>query len=949
MNTRLGPHRLAQGGLIDRTRCVPFQFNGRALFGCAGDTLASALLANGIRTVARSFKFHRPRGIYSCGAEEPNALVQLGTGAHTLPAVRATVTGLLPGLEARSVRGWPSVRLDLLRLLDFTAPLWAAGFYNKTFIWPTWHSYESLIRRMAGFGTAPRAADPDRYETRNLHCDVVVVGGGPAGLEAAIEAGRTGKRVVLVEQEAHWGGRSRWVEAADSALHRACEVLLEQIRTLPSIRLMPSTAATGVYDHNVVALLERVDPQHAASPRERFWTVRAGQLVLATGTIEQPLIFSNNDRPGIVLAGAAQHYLHRYGVAIGSRVLVATNNDSVYALASDLSAAGVTVVGVVDSRQEVAEALRETLRRLSIPHFTGSLPVNTRGMAQLRGVTVGRLNREATEVTSVQDMTCDALAVSGGFNPELALFAQAGGRLRYDEASGALIPMDRHPSIDIVSGGARPLPVGARVSPVGDAKRQWVDLLHDVTVADLQLALRENYTSVEHVKRYTTVGMAADQGKTSAPASLDVLSRLRAIPAADLGYTTLRPPVTPVTLGAIAGREIGPRFAPFRQLPLHAWHVAHGGVIQEIGQWQRPVAYLREGETREDAFRREAQAVRTGVGLFDGSSLGKIEIKGPDALAFLDRFYINDLTTLKPFRARYGFMLRETGVLFDDGTVVQLAPDHYLITTTSGNSGRVAEWLEEWHQCEWPALRVAILPVTEGWATLSLAGPESRRVLAKVASHIDLSGEAFPHLAVREATVKGIPARIYRVSFTGELTYEINVPTLQAGGVWEALLTAGAGEGIQPFGLDALMLLRLEKGFLHLGADTDGTSIPGDIGWGLVAASKNADFIGKRSLRLPEHVRPDRMQLVGLLREAGAPFVIGTHLRLGNSSHPTDGWITSAGVAVQTREPIALALLRAGRARIGDDVELFDLGTSAGRARVVSPPFYDPRGERMHG
>jgi sarcosine oxidase subunit alpha len=944
-----GPYRLPSGGAVDRSVRIPFQFNGNAFVGSAGDTLASALLANGVRTVARSFKFHRPRGIFSCGAEEPHALVQLHAGAHAVPAARATVTELLSGLEARSHRGWPSLGFDLGRVLDALAPLWAAGFYNKTFIWPSWHAYEGLIRRMAGLGYAPRLPDPDRYENTHLHCDVLVIGGGHSGLQAARVFGRAGARVVLVEQDPQLGGARAWQPATPEVQGSGEEAdeTVQRLTQLPNVRLLTRTTATGFYDHQVVTLLERVPPDTDGGLRERYWIVRADKVVLATGTIEQPLIFAHNDRPGIILARAAREYLHRFGVSVGTQILIATNNDSAYALAADLKQSSIPVLGIADSRHQVPQALRAAMQLLNVPLFSGSIPIDTKGFSALSSVRLGRLSRDGAYITSSHSVECDALAVSGGFNPALALYAQAGGRLIYDEASGALLPRAPVACVEISGSASESLPIGPRVSPVGSPHRKWVDLLHDVTVADLELALRENFSGIEHVKRYTTVGMAADQGKTSAATSLEIVGRLRGLAPAELGHTTLRPPVVPVTLGAIAGRETRERFAPHRTLPMHDWHVGYGALMQEFGQWRRPVVYLKAAETREQAMRREGRAVRTSMGLLDGSSLGKIEVQGPDALAFLDRFYINDLTTLKPYRARYGLMLRETGTLLDDGTVVMLAKDRFLLTTTSSNAGRVTQWLEEWHQCEWPELRVAILPVTECWATLQVAGPRARELMKRLPSDVDFSAERFPHLSMREGTLCGMLARIYRVSFTGELTYEINVPTQQGPVLWEALLEAG-GDALEPFGLDALMLLRLEKGFLHLGSDTDGTSIPDDVGWGKVAANKKGDYIGKRSLRLPEHLRSDRLQLVGLLGEFSKPFVIGSHLRVQDSRAATDGWVTSAGTAVLTGEPIALAMVRSGRARIGETIVLYDAGMRIGNARIVSLPFFDPPGDRMN-
>jgi sarcosine oxidase, subunit alpha len=944
-----GPYRLEDGGQLDRTRAIPFRFDGRILTGHPGDTLASALLANGVRTVARSFKFHRPRGIYSCGMEEPSALVQLGRGARKTPTCRAPTIELHEGLEAFSQAGWPSVRFDLGRAFDFTAPLWSAGFYNKTFIWPKWRLYEGIIRQLAGLGRAPSERDPDRYDVGNIHCDMLVVGGGRSGLTAALEAARAGARVVLVEQQQVLGGRVAWdgSRVGDRSAASWVSGVSSELNHL-GVQVLSRTTAVAYHDHDVVMLLERVTEECPPSARERLWIVRAQRVALATGVIEQPLIFDNNERPGIMLAGAMHEYLCRYGVAAGTRVVIATNNDSAYALASDLRSAGVQVVALTDTRREgeIPEAPRTLMRNLGVSWFPRAIPIDTRGFAALKELSIGRLSDDSGGVEACQTFECDALAVSGGFSPAVQLFAQAGGKLQYEETSRVLRPVAPHASIRIVGSAAELVAAGPRVSPVGNTRRQWVDLLHDVTVADLELAQRENYTHVEHVKRYTTLGMAPDQGKTATAAALDVLARLRNVSASTLGHTTLRPPLTPVTLGAIVGRETGERFAPKRLLPMHDWHVACGAILHDFGGWQRPVAYPRGGETRAQAAWREQRAVRSRAGLFDGSSLGKIELKGPDALEFLDHFYINNLRNLQAGRARYGLMLRETGILFDDGTVVALAPDHLLITTTSGNAQRVYQWLEEWQQCEWPTLRVAITPVTEQWATVAIAGPKARSILARLDTDIDFSNTAFPHLAMREGRLAGLPARIYRVSFTGELTYEINVPADAAPQLWNALIGEGDLDGIQPLGTDALMTLRLEKGFLHLGADTDGTTVPDDVGWGKVASSKRADFIGKRSLTLPEHVKRDRLQLVGLT--AVAPFITGSHLRLNPSFHPTDGWITSAGIASASEEPIAMAMLRGGREHIGKDLAIYDAGKLIGQARVVTLPFYDPSGDRLN-
>jgi sarcosine oxidase subunit alpha len=955
--SRRGPYRLATGGRVDRSRAVRFSFDGRELSGLEGDTVASALLANGVRVVGRSFKYHRPRGIFSAGVEEPNALVRLHRGAHVVPSARATITPLSASLAVGTHTGWPSVRFDLFRVLDFVKPLFAAGFYNKTFIWPAWHWYEGAIRRMAGLGLAPEERDPSRYHLRNIHCEVLIVGGGVAGLRAAAEAAQRGARVLLVEQESELGGAQRWDgSGADGQPSRQwIESTLRRLAENPDVKILTRTTATSYHEHNVLGMVERVGEDTTVGLRERYWVVRTKRIVLATGAIEQPLIFSNNDRPGIMLAGAARRYLHGYGVAPGRRVVVATNNDSAYAAALDLRQAGVDIAAVLDSRPAVSQDLVTALQQRQITLRTGVLPVDTSGFGALKRVTAGCISEDGERVLETFGIEANALLVSGGWSPTLHLLAQAGGKLQYDGKTGALEPAMVPPAFELVGAaagieGQGAYAIGPRVSPVGDTNAQWVDLRHDVVVSDLELAQRENFTSIEHVKRHTTVGMSVDQGKTSNAAALQIVGRIRGKAPSELGYTTLRPPFMPVTLGAIAARDIGERFAPARHSPLHAWHASHGALLEDYGEWKRPAAYLRTGETRADAIRREARAVRTSGGIYDGSSLGKIEIHGPDAKDFLDRFYINNLLTLQPGKARYGLMLRENGVIFDDGTVVALAPDRLLMTTTSGGALRVGAWLEDWRQCEWPNLRVSITPVTDQWATVALTGVHARTLLQRLRPDFDVSNEAFPHLGMREGRVLGMPARIYRVSFSGELTYEINVPASSALTLWETLLQEGGPLGITPYGLESLMLMRLEKGFLHIGSDTDGTTVPDDVGWGKVAANKSKHYIGKRSLSLAQNVRADRLQLVGLQGVGAESLPMGSHLLLRgrNSARPSDGWITSAGRGSLDDKPIALAMLSAGRAAVGREVTVHDGGRLVCRAEVVAPSFYDPTGARMN-
>jgi sarcosine oxidase, subunit alpha len=911
---------------------VEFRFDGQVVRGIQGDTVASALLANGFRVVSRSFKFHRPRGIFSAGVEEPNALVQLHSGALSIPCARSTLIPLSAGLEVSSEAGWPNVSFDALRAIDVVHSVFAAGFYNKTFVWPSWHVYEPIIRKLAGFGRAPTGPDPDRYETRHAHCDVLVIGGGSAGIEAAQVAGAAGQRVILVEQDEHFGGD------------------VSSLANLSNVQVLSRTAAVAYYDHDLVTLAEAVAGDRGAHrPRERLWLMRAGRVVLATGAIEQPLIFSNNDRPGVMLAGAALKFLRRDAIAPGREVIVATNNDSAYIVARELRRAGVNITAIVDSRESPPDELMKEMKALEIGVHSHSLPIDTKGFGALKRVTIATLG-QGRSVSNIQHFACDALLVSGGWSPTLHLFAQAGGKLKFSESTRTFEPVSVHPNIEIVGAAGQPLPayLGERVSPVGNTARQWVDLRHDVTVSDIELSVRENFTAVEHIKRYTTLGMSVDQGKVGQVPGIEVIARTRGVRPSELGHTTFRPPFVPVTLGTLVGRNIGDLYAPIRRTPLYALQASAGALFEDFGEWQRAAALPRAGESREQAMAREVKLIRNGVGLYDASPLGKIELVGPDALEFADRFYINNLATLKMGRARYGIMLRETGIIFDDGTVVVLDKDRVLLTTTSSGAGRVAQWLEEWRQCEWLKLRVVVVPVTDQWATVALTGQHARTILERLKPECDVSNEAFPHLGFRATKLLGSEARIYRVSFSGELTYEINVPAHKGPALWASLLEEGRSFGIEPFGVDALLHLRMEKGFLHVGADTDGTTVPDDVGFGKPAASKQSHYIGKRSLKLPEHVRLDRLQLIGLAGESVAALPVGSHLRLPGSGEATDGWITSAGALSTEGTPVAMAMLRAGRNQMNQVVTVHDGGRVVTSARVVVPMFYDPSGARMN-
>lgn len=880
--------RLPHGGRIDRSRPLRFTFNGRQYAGYDGDTLASALLANDVTLLGRSFKLHRPRGIFSAGLEEPGALVTVGEGGARDVSLRATEVLLREGLVAQSQNCWPSVGFDLGAINGLIGRFLPAGFYHKTFMWPRWSWYEPAIRRMAGLGRIGDAPDPDRYAKRFHHCDLLVVGAGPAGIAAAKAAAQGGAEVTMVDAN--------------------------DIDAIPGVRCLPRTTAFGYYDDNFVAAIEK--------PRQRLWKIRAAEVILATGATERPLVFENNDLPGIMLASAVRDYAKRFAVAAGKRVVMFANNDSGRRCAQELNDLGVRVVATIDSRE-------------------GACVVRAHGNRRIAAVDVRRANG------AIERIDCDVLAVSGGWNPNLHLYSQAGGKLRYDETLATFLP-DLSPQkvrcVGAAAGeGLDPLAPHWR-SP-GDARRQWVDLQYDVTVADIELAAREGFSSVEHLKRYTSVGMAPDQGKTSNVNALAILGEVTGRAIRDVGTTTFRPPYHPVTIGALAGPRVGALAQRYRRLPV-TWHEKNGGVMEDHSGWLRAACYPRAGESQRDAITREVRAARSQAALFDSSSLGKIEVFGPDAAEFLNRLYINNVRTLKPGRLRYGMMLSENGIIKDDGVFACLAPDHYLVCTSSAGARDIHFWMEEWLQCEWRALDVRIAQQTAQWATLTVSGPNARNLVSRLELGLDLSPQAFPHMHMRDAAWNGIAMRVRRASFTGEASYKLDIGADHAEALWQKLLELGTIDGVTPLGMEALDVLRVEKGFLEVGVDTDGETTPLDVGWGEAIAKKPDDFIGRRSLRRPEQQRADRLQLVGLLPEDPQQMLpVGVHA-LGERGEVI-GHVTSSCGSPSLQRSLAMGRISAGVRRMGEIVNV-DVNGAIHRVRIADRAFYDPKGARLN-
>ena len=998
--------RIQTGGrLIDRTKSVTFKFNGRKLQGYAGDTLASALLANDQMLVGRSFKYHRPRGVVASGAEEPNALVNMGEGAFFEPNQRATTTEVFDGLTATSQNHWPTLEFDVGAINSYLSRFLPAGFYYKMFMYPRafWkHVYEPFIRQSAGLGKAPKQKDGSDYEHFYAFYDVVVIGGGIAGLQAAKTAAAAGAKVLVMEQTADWGGRAvvDGVEINGASADEFVAATVAELQAMDNVTLKTRMMGAGVYDHGYLLGYERVtdhDPS-LAGPRHRLWRIRTAQIISATGAIERPLSFAGNDIPGVLLASAVRDYLVNWGVSIGDRTIVVTNNDDAYRTAIALKQAGLSVPMILDARASGGGALAQQARDMGIRVENGKAIAKVHGGKRVTAVSICD---QAGEGVVLDTIDCDAVAMSGGWSPVVHLYSHCGGKLNWDAEQVMFRPdLTRMPTnqngqgfvmpagtangemstaasladataraMDVVAALGKSAPkVTAPTAAAEDAAaiepvwmmpqganiklrmKTWLDYQNDVKVSDVQLAAQEGYESVEHTKRYTTLGMATDQGKLSNINGLATLSGALNADIPQVGTTTFRPPYTPISLASIAGSARDEVFQPIRKTPMHEWHIANGADFEPVGHWRRPYCFPRAGETKAQAVEREILQTRKSLGLLDASTLGKIIVKGPDAGKFMDMMYTNMMSTLKVGKCRYGLMCSENGFLSDDGVVARIDENTFLCHTTTGGADRIHAHMEEWLQTEWWDWKVYTANVTEQYAQVAVVGPNARKVLEKLGG-MDVSKEALGFMEWADGTLGGFNARVYRISFSGELSYEIAVPASQGRAFWDALMAAGAEFNVMPYGTEALHVMRAEKGFIMIGDETDGTIIPQDLGLNWAISKKKEDFIGKRAQQRTFMVDPKRWKLVGLETTDGSvipdgAYAVGEGVN-ANGQRNMVGRVTSTYYSPTLGRGIAMGLVLDGPDRMGETIEFPKVGGGSVFAKIVDQVFYDKEGTKQ--
>ena len=995
--------RVKTSKFIDETTRVSFKFNGSNYYGYKGDTLASALIANGIHLVGRSFKYHRPRGIMTAGSEEPNAIVQLNNNsARSEPNVRATEVEIYDGLEASSQNCWPSVNFDIGGINNFLSPLLPAGFYYKTFMWPAsfWEKYEYFIRKSAGLGKSPTESDPDIYDHKYIHCDVLVIGGGISGIIAAKTAAKNGLDTLLIDEKPNLGGSTIFQNSDHHKINNQTssswlEKEISEIESLENLQVKTRTSAAAFHGYNFVLARENLTDHLSLEDRknkvrQRLLKIRAKKVITATGSLERPMIFNNNDRPGILLSSAIKKYVDFYGVACGTSNVLFTNNDSAYETALSLFKKGIQIKAIIDIRENTSSKIIDEIESHGIKIYKSYTIVDTEGYKKINKISIMQLSKDGQSVVGSKiNLDCDCLGVSGGWTPAVHLFTQSGGKLKFREEDHVFVP-NTYPSKQISIGSCNgefeldeilklvPLQIknfldvektdyenlSVEVSKNLSKRNIWllpsdkvigktkpfVDFQNDATAKDIKLALREGFRSIEHVKRYTTTGMGTDQGKLGNMHALGIIAETAGVKMGELGTTTFRPPYTPLSFGTIVGRNVGEYFDIFRRTPIHDWHVKNNAEFENVGQWKRAWYYPINGENMHQAVQRESKAARESAGILDASTLGKIDIQGTDASEFLNRVYTNAWSKLEIGKCRYGLMLHEDGMVYDDGVTTRLDENHYIMTTTTGGAANVMGKLEDYLQTEWPELDVYLTSVTDHYATISVCGPNSKKIVSKVIPDLDFSDESFPHMSFKNSKIGNIKCRVMRISFTGEHSYEINIQASFGKSVWEKCMEAGKEFNITPYGTETMHLLRAEKGFIIVGQDTDATMTPIDLQMDWIVSKKKYDFIGKRSLYRSDTIREDRKQLVGLLTDD--PQIVleeGAQIVEDVNKKPIEmlGHVTSSYYSPNLNKSIALGVVRGGKNMMGKKL-FIPMENKIISVTVADPVFLDKENKRLH-
>jgi len=995
--------RVKASKFIDETSRVSFKFNGKIYYGFKGDTLASALMANDVHLVGRSFKYHRPRGIMTAGSEEPNAILQVNDNTpYTEPNVRATEIEIYEGLEATSQNCWPNVNFDIGGISNILSPLLPAGFYYKTFMWPAsfWEKYEHFIRHSAGLGKSPKVADPDIYDHKYIHCDVLVIGAGISGIIAAKTAAQNNLKTLLLDEKTEIGGTTIYQNSDNFKIDNkiSSEWLnneINKLKKLDNLEIKTRTSVAAYHGYNYLLARENLTDHLSKNEkqnkiRQRLLKIRAKKVIVATGSLERPLIFDNNDRPGIMLSSAVKKYADYYGVICGKKNVFFTNNDTAYETAISLFKKGIEVIAIIDIREKSKTSIVKQAEDLGIKVYWSHTVVDTYGYKKLKQISIMQLSDDDQSVIGSKiNIDCDCLGVAGGWTPAVHLFTQSGGKLKFRDEDQVFIP-NKYPSKqisigscngdfeldEIIKNSSDSLKKFLEIDKtdyenlsvvtsketnkkniwllptdkVSGKTKSFVDYQNDATANDIKLALREGFRSIEHVKRYTTTGMGTDQGKLGNMHALGIIADTTGVKMGEVGTTTFRPPYTPLTFGTIVGRNVGEYFDIFRRTPMNDWHVENKAEFENVGQWKRAWYYPQNKESMDQAVQRESVAARASAGILDASTLGKIDIQGSDASEFLNRVYTNAWSKLGIGKCRYGLMLNEDGMVYDDGVTTRLNENHYIMTTTTGGAANVMGKLEDYLQTEWPELDVYLTSVTDHYATASICGPNSKKILNKLIPDLDTSDENFPHMSFKEAQIGKIKCRVMRISFTGEQSYEINVQANYGKSLWEQCINAGKEFNITPYGTETMHLLRAEKGFIIVGQDTDGTMTPVDLQMDWIVSKKKYDFIGKRSLYRSDTMREDRKQLVGLVTdnpkevlEEGAPIVS----ELNQNPIQMLGHVTSSYFSPNLKKSIALAVVKGGKTMMGKKLFIPMEGRII-NVTVIDPVFLDKENKRLN-